>query len=267
MNKNDNWFTRPTLARTKPDRGAANYYRASSDDGTHPEGIPLDSAEAATVAVVRMAYKVAEAQIDRSFRLAQRLREEGDRVGGPNSGEQALDAYERLVFKALMGILSWIELLGSDPGGRFKKLITAEYQIVGSLLGLNLLKTSELDKKSPSDQCVRKNNRSDSAQTAKAFKKAAGMAVQIKHCGEDRRAVRICACALDNEAHRLDQSTVKFYSVKYQTAPPIEGLFQLTNNNVPLLTINTPQSAPSGRWTAALCDSTGLQLGHLEIKI
>ena len=45
------------------------------------------------------ADRVAEAQIDRSARLARRLREEGDRAVGPGSPEKALDATERGVFR------------------------------------------------------------------------------------------------------------------------------------------------------------------------
>ena len=47
-------------------------------------------------------YKVAEAQIDRSARLARRLREAGDQAVGPRSDRQALDATEQLVFRAMM---------------------------------------------------------------------------------------------------------------------------------------------------------------------
>src|SRR6266699_1752243 len=93
------WLVRDPLPRTRPDRCAANYYRSAAADSNGEDdkaigGIPLSSTESAVVAAVRMAYRVAEVQIDRSARLAQRLREAGDQATGPNSDQRALDATE-----------------------------------------------------------------------------------------------------------------------------------------------------------------------------
>ena len=87
-------------------------------------------------AAVRMAYKVAAAQVDRSSRLAQRLRDAGDRAVGPGSDRQALDATERLVFRAMMGGLTWLETAAAERDSPLKRLLAAEYRIVGSMLGL-----------------------------------------------------------------------------------------------------------------------------------
>ena len=52
----------------RPDRGAANFYRSASDNDAAVGGVPLDSVEAAVVAAVRMGYKIAAEQIDRTER-------------------------------------------------------------------------------------------------------------------------------------------------------------------------------------------------------
>ena len=53
-------------------------------------GVPLTTAEDTVVAAVRLAYKVADAQIEHSMRLAQRLRTAGDRQAGEHERPQSV---------------------------------------------------------------------------------------------------------------------------------------------------------------------------------
>ena len=71
--------------------------------------MPLIAAEDAVVAAVRLAYQVAETQIERSARLARRLRKAGDRAVGARSDRKAVDATEQMIVRAMMGALTWLE--------------------------------------------------------------------------------------------------------------------------------------------------------------
>ena len=92
-------WARPPLARDRPVRTAGGLFRTaqgtSAGINTGLGGVPLIATEDAVVAAVRLAYKVADAQIDRSARLAQRLREAGDRAVGARSDRKAIDATEQ----------------------------------------------------------------------------------------------------------------------------------------------------------------------------
>ena len=78
--------------RTGPRRSAANFYRSASGSGVVIGGVPMDTVEDAVTAAVRMGYKIAQAQIDRTTRIAQRFKDAGERAAGPHSDRQALDA-------------------------------------------------------------------------------------------------------------------------------------------------------------------------------
>src|SRR5690606_9638861 len=120
-----------------PKRSAGGFYRsAAKGKDFEASGIPLNTANDAIVAAVRLGYKVAESVTRRGWRFADGLRAAGDRAVGPGSDRKALDAAEKVVFNALMSGLSWWE--GSVADGRcpVKRLAAAEYQMLGSLLGL-----------------------------------------------------------------------------------------------------------------------------------
>ena len=101
------------------------------------KSVPLTEAEDAIVAAVRMAYGVASAQVERSGRLAQRLREAGDREIGERSDRKAIDATEQLVFRAMMSALGWLEGLAAEGDSPLKRLVLAQYRILGSVLGID----------------------------------------------------------------------------------------------------------------------------------
>jgi hypothetical protein len=60
---------------------------------------------------------------------------------------------------------------------------------------------------------------------------------------------------------------VKFYSVEQGASPPLEGTIVVLGKRSVTLTLATSQSAPAGLWRAALCDASGLQVGHVEIML
>lgn len=129
-------WARPQLERNGPKRTAGGFYRTAEGRQSGLGGLPLNTAEDAVVAAVRLAYKVADAQVQRSARLAQRLRDAGDHAVGARSDRKAVDASEQLVFKAMMGALSWLEGVAAEGDTPLKRLITTQYKLVGSMLGV-----------------------------------------------------------------------------------------------------------------------------------
>jgi hypothetical protein len=261
------WIERPQIKRTGPDRSVGNYYRGAADDGKAIGGIPLTSAEAAVVAVVRMAYRVAETQIDRSARLARRLREEGDRAGGPGSPQKALDATERVVFRAAMTLVEWLEGFAADRGNPLQRLAAAQYRLMGALLGLVPPETPEpRDARAP-DRAFRRADTAGPEHGLPRREDVPSFPVRIRHAGPERRAVRICAWDYTGETGPRQKILVKFYHVRDGSRPPLKGELLIAGRRSVTLTLTTPPSAPAGRWRAAFCDADGVQVGAMEIML
>jgi hypothetical protein len=264
-------FTRPFLSRTGPDRRAMNYYRsAASDgkgkDGTALGGIPLASAEAAVVAAVRMAYKVADAQIDRSARLARRLREAGDQAIGRDSDKRALDAAERLVSKAFMALLGWVETAAVEDGSPLKRLMVAQYRLFGALLGI----TDPGEHGAPPSPAP---PRPDTAQGPPTAEPPRSASLRVQHTGQERRAVEIRACSYAGDIAAGTTIPVTFYAVEGQPRQPVGADVVVDGPRSLTLRLDTAGfsggnlSTPGSRWRSALCDADGLQIGQIEIVL
>ena len=257
------WFERPKLERTTPHRSAGHYFRTAADEGVPRGGIPLNSTEAAVVAAVRMAYKVAETQIDRSGRLAQRLRDAGDKVAGPHSDKRALDATERLIFRGMMTFLGWVESAASERENPLKRLAVAQYRLLGAMLGLTPSEGPKTEDGRPPRRAGARR-RGDAEYGAQASPR---LPVRIRHAGEQRRAVRVDAWQYAGDADPRKTIPVTFYHVERSSRTPLEGTVVIATPRSVTLTLATPLAAPPGRWRAALCDDNDEQVGHIEIVL
>ena len=257
-------IVRPSLHRTTPNRSAANFYR-SAGPGAAVGGVPLHTLEHAVVAAVRMGYKVAAEQIERTERLGRRLRQAADTAGGPGSDQKALDATEQIVFRAMMAGLSWFEGLASDGGNPLRRLATAEYRILGSMLGLT----------PPSDKpCADAGpTPPDGGPSAPPGPRAdAGTPrprvlqrqPRIKLEGA-RRVVQVRHYELTVPARGQDYPLV-FYSAK-PTGAEIKGRLFVNDQGAPTLSLKVPANAPRGVWKAAICDGHRMQIGHVKIVL
>jgi hypothetical protein len=96
--------------------------------------------ESAVTAAVRLGYQVAEAQIDRTARVAKRFRDAAGRAAGGKGagteGRQALDATEQIIFKTMMAGLSFLEGAAVDHRNPIRRAATAQFRLLGSMLGL-----------------------------------------------------------------------------------------------------------------------------------
>jgi hypothetical protein len=270
-------FERPLLRRYGPKRSAANFYRAAADDQSAIGGIALDSVEAAVTAAVRLGYKVAEAQIDRTARLARRMREAGDHATGGSSDKnrsdkKALDATEQLIFKAMMAGLGWLEGAAADPGNPLRRFATAQFQLLGSLLGLL-----------PSDQRPGGSSRppvttpplDDGVDPSPVRSAPARPAApsrrppQVKHAkagdrGLVRRAVRVGDWDLSTETPP-GKYPLMFYGAA-SGAGAIPGELHVGPRGS-TLTVKTSAKTAVGLYKSAVCDNDGVQIGYIELTV
>ena len=257
-------WAREPLIRSKPNRTAGTLYRTADGVAGTSGGIPLTSADRAVVAAVRMAYRVAEAQVDRSARLAKRLRHAGDEIIGPGSNTQALDATERLVFRGMMSALSWIEAAASsERGSPLKRLAAAELQMLGSMLGLE---TSAMPQAPAVRAAEGRANSPEDRSMASAPVQApipGGRSLEIVNTSRDRRAVRVVLFEVRGTAAAT--IPVMFYHAERIASRPLAGALELIGKREARLTLDTPRLAPTGSWRAAICSDDGLQLGVIDI--
>ncbi len=256
-------WSRPLPKRKDgPNRKPGGFYRTSDGAGSALGGVPLVAAEDAVVAAVRMAYKVAEAQVDRSTRLAQRLRDAGDRAVGPHSDRQALDATERLVFRAMMGGLTWLEGATAERESPLKRLMAAEYRLLASMLGLAPAESPRPSRRKATKPASRKAGLAAAAEEDPEESSTRLPLVKIVHTGEDKRPIRIRRFEVAR-GYPLD-APVLFYSVESIASAPLEARLEMGARGPATLTLTTPRRAPAGRWRGAVCNDKRGQGGLIE---
>jgi hypothetical protein len=256
-------WLRPQLERSKPIRTAAGFYRTAEGGRPGVGGVPLTAAEDSVVAAVRLAYNVAEAQIERSARLARRLREAGDRAIGARSDRKAVDAVEQLMLKAIQGALVWLERTADDPDP-VKRLLVAQYRLAGSMFGLT---PSDAPRSRGGDAPERSAQGVDAAAPSRPepgipYAPAGPVKVVLK--GEFRRPVRIARYEVASGALR---SEVQFYSVTDIESDPLKADLVIDAGVRGALSLEIPRLAKPGLWKAAVCDSENVQIGMIEIEL
>jgi hypothetical protein len=263
-------WIRKAPERTGPRRGAGGFYRTAEGKDRASGGIPLQTANDAVVAAVRLAYKVAEQQIERSTRLANALRKAGNRAAGPHSDVQALDATEKLVMNALLSGLAWWESSVAEGRCPVKRLAAAEYRMLGSILGLTPGASAKSQESRPpggqAGATAAEASGGTRAETAAAS--TAARDLQIVHKGEkhDRRPVLIESWLYTGP--RPFQTVVYFYSVDDLAREPLEAELDIgAKGGGALMRIGMPPRSAQQRWKAAICDEQDLQVGYIEILL
>ena len=255
-------WLRPQLERSKPIRTAGGFYRTAEGGRPGVGGVPLTAAEDSVVAAVRMAYNVAEAQIERSARLAKRLREAGDRAVGARSDRQAVDAVEQFMVKAIQGALAWLERTADDPDP-VKRLLSAQYRLAGSMLGLA---PSDAPRSPGGDAQERAAQSGDAVAPSRPGPEASyapANPVKVVLKGEFRRPVRVTRYEVASGTLR---SEVQFYSVADIESDPLKADLVI-DGGVRALSLEVPRLAKPGLWKAAVCNSENVQIGVIEIEL
>jgi len=269
-----------------PNRAFGGYYRSADRmvDGKLLRGVPLQTTQDAVVAAVQLGYRVVDSQIDRGMRAAQRMRGAAERQGSGDPA-QMLDAGERLASKAMVAGLRWLENAAAEPGSPVKRLLSAEYDMLGSLFGLRTGQAGASAKRRKSgaksagraeapdsgDAASGSESTSstshDAARTTKAGKAADPAAsVRILHePGSAKRAIRVRRWDLPRGA--MDgELPVDFFCLDAVETDRPDGHAGFVDGR-PLLRITTGPSQRGGRWRAAVCSPDGEQLGLIEIEL
>jgi hypothetical protein len=258
---------RQRLERHAPNRQVGTFYRSASGNPRVIGGVSLDSVEASAVAAVRLGYKVAEAQIERTTRLAQRLRDAGDRAAGPESDRKALDATEQIVFKAILAGLSWLEGLAAEGGNPIKRLAATEFRLIGAALGL-LEPDRAAAPASSADQPSTGDRSAASDRPARTGAKPRPLPLRVRHqspAGAKTlgRAVRIVDWQLSAPAGASYR--VMFY--RNGSNHVVKGSLSTPQTGAPVLTVRTSRATPSGVYRAAICNDASIQIGYVEIEV
>jgi hypothetical protein len=255
-------YTRKPPQQVRPNRRAGNFYRTAEGPEQALGGVPLGDINAAVVAAVRMGYKVAEAQIERSARLAKRLRDAGDQAVGPDSERKALDGAERLVFRTMMSGLGWLEAAAAaERGSPLKRLMEAEYKMMGALFGIT---PPDAAQAAPDVQSGRAGYDATATRSPAA---SATPVLRIRHKGpeSERRPVRVAHWELVRGASIPSPVQVQFFSVEKLESDPLAAEFVASASAPATLSIATKRLAQTGLWRGAICDADGLQLGLIEL--
>lgn len=253
----------------KPRRNAGTLLR-SAEFASGSGGVPLAAGEDMVVNVVRMAYKVASAQIDRSTRLARRLRESGEKVAGAGVERQALDGMEKLVTDSFLSGLEWWEASVADGRCPVKRLVAAEYQMLGSVLGLSPIDRKKHAAPAPPGGDAQPKPGDRSATPAPQAGSGAATAppdpqIVLKCSKEKRRRVTFLrwqlspAVSPDEELYFAHEGGGAPMPAKLELPPPAGGAYRLVFDGA--------LDGPPGLWVATICDPDGVQIGFVEIRL
>jgi hypothetical protein len=249
-------YQRPVLVTVGPDRRAGGFYRSADREERGLAGVSLSSTEAVMVAAVRMGYRIAEEQIDRSANAARRLRNAAERAAGPESERQVVEATERLIFKSMLAGLSWFETIAANPTHPLRKLATAEFDLLARLFGFRPYGDSQGEASKASDESPLKE-----AAAAPATRPVTQPRIIL--VGTERRAVRVVLWAI---AGPVD-AKVAFYFTEAPDCDPITGEVRVPAEGQPTLSVTTSRQNRAGTWRAPVCNGNDEQVGIVEIVL
>jgi hypothetical protein len=251
-------WSRPDPDVTGPVRKAGGLYRVADDPRVKRRSVPLTEAEDAVVAAVRMAYGVASAQVERSGRLAQRLREAGDRQTGERSDRKAIDATEQLVFRAVMAAVGWLEGLAAEKDSPMKRLVLAQYRILGSILRVDAAEAAQ-----PTAEAAAPPEPAAAARSAPT-PRSTDMTIVFR--GGVRRPVRNQSLLMTGRGGR--EGEVVPYDVELFSGQPdpMGALLVFDERGHAAIHLTIAPGTQSGRWRGAVCDGD-VQIGIVEIEL
>ena len=249
------FWSRPDPEVTGPTRKAGGFYRLAEDAQAKRKSVPLTEAEDAIVAAVRMAYGVASAQVERSGRLAQRLREAGDRATGERSDRKAIDATEQLVFRAMMSALAWLEGLAAEGDSPLKRLVLAQYRILGSVLGIDPAEAV----RPPPDAAM---GQPEAATAPRSAPSPRSTSMTIAFGDGVRRPVRDSRLRMTRGGDYKGE--IDLYSPK--SGAPLKASLEIDERGHGKIWLTLEAQTPSGWWTAAVCRDD-VQIGIAEIEL
>lgn len=266
-------WTRPEPTRIGPDRAVGGFYRSADRlvDGAVQPGVPLTTREDVAVAAVKAAYKIADGYVERGLNIAQHLRETAGRHGA--EPRDMLDGSERLAGKALTAALQWFEGAMQGDGHPLRRLLSAEYDMVGSFLGLREGREGRDDRAGRRGKGGKegKRGKGDAPAPPPATAPApAAATLRIRNgaARELRRPVLATHLALPHELQQRRYDKLYFVLAGADASVPgIDGELAWDADGRATLAVDTLATHPRGEWVSGIYDEDGVQLGTLAIEL
>jgi hypothetical protein len=247
--------------------------------------LPLQTAEDAAVAAVRLGYRVVDAQIERGLDMARRLRGAADRAGAGDPRD-VLDSAERLLSRGLLLGVESLEAFANTPGSPLRRLLTAQFRLLASFFGVDAgreLRGAEsrflesllglnVDEALARAAGTSKRHEGDTTTQPPAGRPALGARtvrhVRIRHSERSsQRAVSVVRFELYPPFPRTRTiRPLQFHYVSDKSAQRIAATLSVAPQEPPVLEVTTTDET-SGRWRAAICQDDGEQVGIVEIEL
>lgn len=272
-------FTRKTLDVTAPNRAVGGLYRVTPEQvgGAMFGGVPLQNTEDAVVAAVRTSYRIADAQIERGMRIARELRGAATRAGAGEPRDM-LQSAEDLIRRAMLLALEWVETLAAQPSSPLKRMLSAEYRLLGALIGLDPDAWKDVDK------AIRTSGKRHDAEPAATDPAPNADGAQpprpvIEFAGE-ARAIELSLWQLTREISSAEVK-LKFTLAAAPSAPrasprftfgravapaTFEGSLYRRNDGPLVLELRLAADTPEGDWKAPVCDGKEL-VGVVHLRL
>lgn len=228
--------------------------------------MPLNTAEDAVTAAVRLGYQVIDGQIERGLDMARRLRGAAARSG--SAPASMLDDAERMISKGVLLGLEWLESTAAQPGGPLVRLIAAQSKMLNTLLGVATPEPLADQKRTPKPPADRAP--ATPPEEVPPTRQRRVSPLRIRHLKDStKRAVSVVRCDTIPTDRTTEASyRLTFHSVQHRDADQIAAtLIAATTDPDAVLEVATKNDQPSGLWRAAVCDSSGNQLGIIEIEL
>jgi hypothetical protein len=258
-------WERPDPPRTGPIRGIGGFYRSADRevDGKLFRGVPLNTAEDAALAAVRMAYRIADTQIDRGLRVARDLRGAARREG--IEPRDAVDASERLISKALLAGLQWFESAAGEEGHPLRRIAAAEYRMIGSLLGIA---PAAAERAPAADASAGTAHPESVASATRQVPDSLDTDVDVFNTAkkETRRPVLSARLMTGRGIQSGADDDLRFHHADADAAP-ILGKIRWGGKTAPRLKIEANLEQQRGFWVAGVYKPDGQQIGIVSIEL
>jgi hypothetical protein len=235
-------WARPHLEETGPIRTAGGLFSDAGCGSSSPGKAPPAAAEDAVVAVVRMAYRVADDQLKRSVRLAERLGKAGCRAVGECADPKAAPCVDT----------------AAPECGPLMRWMIAQCKLIECMVCMTPSgKPGAPEPPPPSSD--------EPAATEPDGPRMSLRRIRVFLKGDVKRPVSLRRCEVAGVA--FPETPVRFHNVQSSGSAPLEASFAIADDGQAKLTITTNIDAPSGRWKGAVCGEDDEQIGLIEIEL
>lgn len=259
-------WKRPELTARAPNRAIGGLYRIAPGQkgGKIFGGVPLQTTEDAVVAAVRTGYRIADAQIEHGMRIAQELRGAAQRAGAGEPKDMLTNA-EALIGRALQLMAEWLETLAAEPSSPLKRLLSAQYRLLGALIGLEA--NAPKDFVAEIQELVKQTVRDAAAPERSARpERRPPVARPVIKFDKEPRAVELVKWELSNDLANVQLSPLNFMRAG-DPGSTFNGSIERRPNGMLTLALSLDAKTPEGQWKAPICGTDKVLLGVAVVEL